>query len=75
MRTYQHLLRTLLPILALLSLWGEADCVHMALLDEAQGTVGIISLDCPDRRYPSVGLHHPPAPADNRRHWLMKGIR
>jgi Ni,Fe-hydrogenase III large subunit len=45
----------------LLGLWGEASRVHMALLDEADNTIGVVSLDCPRRRYPSVGLHHPPA--------------
>jgi Ni,Fe-hydrogenase III large subunit len=45
----------------LLGLWAEADSVHMALLDEAAGAVGLVSLPCPDRRYPSVGRLHPPA--------------
>ncbi|WP_316188005.1 MULTISPECIES: NADH-quinone oxidoreductase subunit C [unclassified Bradyrhizobium] len=45
----------------LLGLWGEADRVHMALLDAPKTVVGIVTLDCPTRRYPSVGLHHPPA--------------
>jgi len=45
----------------LLGLWGEAACIHMALLDEAKGTIGVITLDCPERRYPSVGMHHAPA--------------
>jgi Ni,Fe-hydrogenase III large subunit len=47
--------------LALLGLWGERDRVSMALLDETDGDIGVISLACPDGRYPSVGLHHPPA--------------
>ncbi len=46
---------------SLLGLWGEPTCVHMALLDATSDTIGIITLDCPARRYPSVGLHHPPA--------------
>jgi Ni,Fe-hydrogenase III large subunit len=45
----------------LLGLWGEQDAVHMALLEEPTGEVGVISLDCPDGRYPSVGKDHPPA--------------
>ncbi len=44
----------------LLGLWGEARAVHMALLDDA-GTIGVLSLDCPEARYPSVALRHPPA--------------
>lgn len=47
--------------IGLLGLWGEPRRVHMALLDESDGEIGVISLDCPDGRYPSVGLHHPPA--------------
>ena len=43
----------------LLSLWGETDRVHMALLDGA--TIGVVSLACPDGRYPSVGALHAPA--------------
>jgi Ni,Fe-hydrogenase III large subunit len=45
----------------LLGLWGEPDRIHMALRDEADETIGVITLDCAARRYPSVGLHHPPA--------------
>jgi Ni,Fe-hydrogenase III large subunit len=46
---------------SLLGLWGEPAMVHMAILDEAAAAVAVISLDCPDRSYPSVGAHHPPA--------------
>ncbi len=45
----------------LLGLWGEPDRVHMALRDEADEAIAVMTLDCPSRRYPSVGLHHPPA--------------
>lgn len=45
----------------LLGLWGEADTVHMALLEEQAAEIGIVSLPTPDGRYPSVGLRHPPA--------------
>ena len=45
----------------LLGLWGEPDHIHMALRDDADETIGIVSLDCEGRRYPSVALHHPPA--------------
>jgi Ni,Fe-hydrogenase III large subunit len=47
--------------LILLGLWGEPASVHMALLDEPAGGIGVLSLDCPDKRYPSVGHRHPPA--------------
>jgi Ni,Fe-hydrogenase III large subunit len=42
----------------LLSLWGEPGRVHMAVFDN---TVVVLSLDCPDGSYPSVGAHHPAA--------------
>jgi len=46
--------------LTLLGLWGEAGAVHMALLDEPEGAIGVASLDCRDA-FPSVGRRHPPA--------------
>jgi Ni,Fe-hydrogenase III large subunit len=46
--------------LTLLGLWGEAGAVHMALLDEPEGAIGVASLECIDA-FPSVGRHHPPA--------------
>lgn len=45
----------------LLGLWGEPKAVHMALLDEQSGEIGIISLDCPKPRFPSVAARHAPA--------------
>src|SRR5258708_5604235 len=45
----------------LLGLWGDRDAVHMALAEEASGAIGIISLDCADRQFPSVAQLHPPA--------------
>jgi Ni,Fe-hydrogenase III large subunit len=46
---------------SLLGLWGEPATVHMAVKDERTAEIAVISLDCPDRGYPSVGVHHPPA--------------
>jgi Ni,Fe-hydrogenase III large subunit len=46
---------------SLLGLWGEPSAVHMAIIDEAAAEIAVLSLDCPDRHYPSVGLRHPPA--------------
>ncbi len=43
----------------LLGLWGEPDAAHMALMTAA--TVHVLSIACPDARYPSVGRHHAPA--------------
>lgn len=48
-------------LLTLLSLWGEPGTVHMALLGNDQPQVAVLSIDCPDGRYPSVGARHPPA--------------
>jgi Ni,Fe-hydrogenase III large subunit len=46
---------------SLLGLWGEAATVHMAIMDERAAEIAVVSLDCSDHTYPSVGLHHPPA--------------
>ena len=46
---------------SLLGLWGEAAMVHMAILNESAAGVAVISLECADRVYPSVGARHPPA--------------
>src|SRR5512140_3580860 len=47
--------------LGLLGLWGEPSTVHMAVMDGDSAEIAVLSLDCPDRVYPSVGAHHPPA--------------
>jgi len=47
--------------LTLFALWGEADTAHMALLDEATSRLAVLSLACPDGRFPSVAAHHLPA--------------
>jgi len=46
---------------SLLGLWAETETVHMALMDEASSAIGVISLECPNRHYPSVGCRHAPA--------------
>ena len=46
---------------SLLGLWGEPSAVHMAIIDGQTAEIAVVSLDCSDRVYPSVGLHHPPA--------------
>jgi len=33
----------------------------MAIMDGDTAEIAIVSLDCPDRSFPSVGMHHPPA--------------
>ncbi|WGS01231.1 NADH-quinone oxidoreductase subunit C [Bradyrhizobium sp. ISRA443] len=47
--------------LSLLGLWGEPSRVNMAILDDRTADIGVLSLDCPDRRYPSVAAFHRPA--------------
>ena len=41
-------------------LWGEAAAVHMALWDEEAAAI-VVSLDCPNGVFPSVGHAHAPA--------------
>ena len=45
----------------LLSVWGEAGRVHMALYAPGEPPVCVLSLDCPEGRYPAVGRVHPAA--------------
>jgi Ni,Fe-hydrogenase III large subunit len=47
--------------LTLLGLWGEPACVHLALLEESAPGIAVLSLDCADGGYPSIGALHPPA--------------
>ena len=46
---------------SLLGLWGEAEEVHAALMDEASATIAVASLACPDRRFPSLSAVRPSA--------------
>jgi Ni,Fe-hydrogenase III large subunit len=45
----------------LLGLWSDAPNVHMALLDDAKGSIEILTYACTEGKYPSVGAKHPPA--------------
>src|SRR4051812_26023856 len=45
----------------LLALWGEPAAEHMAIMDRDTTEIAVVSLDCLDRSFPSVGMHHPPA--------------
>jgi Ni,Fe-hydrogenase III large subunit len=49
------------PGWSLLGLWGDRAEVHMALHHEPSAEIGVVSLDCPDRAFPSVARTHPPA--------------
>jgi Ni,Fe-hydrogenase III large subunit len=45
----------------LLGLWGDVGSAHMAILDESLADIAVVSIQCPDGRFPSVGALHPPA--------------
>jgi Ni,Fe-hydrogenase III large subunit len=48
----------------LLGLWGDAaaSCtVHMAFIERDSNNIAVVSLECPDETFPSVGALHPPA--------------
>jgi Ni,Fe-hydrogenase III large subunit len=46
---------------SLLGLWGEPGFAHMALIDPASGEYQLLSLACPENRFPSIGRVHTPA--------------
>ena len=43
----------------LFGLWGDLDKVHMALLEEAE--IVVVTIECQDGKFPSIGQVHPPA--------------
>jgi Ni,Fe-hydrogenase III large subunit len=45
--------------LALVALWGEPGCAHLAVIDRHSHALMVLSL--PGERFPSVGRLHPPA--------------
>ena len=45
----------------LVSLWAEQDAVHMAVADEKDGEGAVVTHECRNRRFPSVGAIHAPA--------------
>jgi Ni,Fe-hydrogenase III large subunit len=42
-------------------LWGDAQAVHVALLDGMSSSVAVLTLPCPNGQFPSVAAQHPPA--------------
>ena len=42
-------------------LWSDGEAVHMALIDDTTAQILVLSLPCPERTFPSVGMSHPPA--------------
>src|SRR3954468_15601204 len=45
----------------LVDLWGDTDRVHMAVTEPGHAGIRVVSLLCPDKRFPSIGRTHPPA--------------
>jgi Ni,Fe-hydrogenase III large subunit len=45
----------------LFGLWGDKDAVHMAVLDERAADIAVLTLECRDGTFPSIGAMHPPA--------------
>src|SRR5215469_3202456 len=45
----------------LLGLWGDTGAVHMAVLDEGAREIAVVTIPCPNGRFPSVGALHPAA--------------
>jgi Ni,Fe-hydrogenase III large subunit len=74
----------------LLGLWADKGEVNLALLEEPSAAIAVFTLECADGKFPSVGLHHPPAirleraiadlygfkptGASDTRHWLDLGV-
>src|SRR5439155_146319 len=57
----------------LFGLWGDAGRVHMALLE--QGEIVVVTIECRDGEFPSVGQAHPPAiRLEQRLGYVHKGI-
>src|SRR5690348_5350139 len=46
---------------SLLSLWGEPDRAHMALLARGSEEIAVLSYPCRGHGFPSVGADHAPA--------------
>ena len=45
----------------LLGLWGDEDAVHLALIEELSGAIGVFTYECRDGKFPSVAALHPAA--------------
>ncbi|MFO0995823.1 MAG: nickel-dependent hydrogenase large subunit [Alphaproteobacteria bacterium] len=46
---------------SLLGLWAEPSAVHAAFRDDSDGAIGVVSLACPERRFPSLSTVRPSA--------------
>jgi Ni,Fe-hydrogenase III large subunit len=47
--------------LSLLDLWGDDQAVHMALMATDASDIRVLTLECGDASFPSIGALHPPA--------------
>jgi len=45
----------------LLGLWGETDAVNVAVLTEGETNLAVLTLTCPQMRFPSIARRHSPA--------------
>jgi Ni,Fe-hydrogenase III large subunit len=45
----------------LMGLWGDLGAVHMAALDEGASEIAVLTIACPNGKFPSVAAMHPPA--------------
>jgi Ni,Fe-hydrogenase III large subunit len=45
----------------MLGLWADEGAVHLALLEEPSGEIGVFTLQCRDGKFPSVAALHPAA--------------
>ena len=45
----------------LLGLWSDVPRVYMAMVDDHPGDITVLTYECADGKYPSVGASHPPA--------------
>jgi Ni,Fe-hydrogenase III large subunit len=45
----------------LLGLWSDTGAVHMAVLDEPASDLAVLTFECRDGTFPSIGALHPPA--------------
>jgi Ni,Fe-hydrogenase III large subunit len=45
----------------LLGLWADGEQIHMAVAEKGPTDFGVLSVECEDRCFPSVGQSHPPA--------------
>lgn len=59
----------------MLGLWGDKDAVHLALLEEPSGEIGVFTLECPDGKYPSVAARHPAASRLERAIGSLYGLK